>query len=287
VQVAVTALGHASVLIEAPGQRIVCDPVLGAGLGPGLGRLRFVPGRMRPPVLTAEELGPVDAVLLSHSHWDHTCTPTLRKIARRSPGATAIVHRGNTDLARRRFREVREMRWGEVTDLAPAADGARIRVTSVRSRHWGARVVVDRWRGWGGYLLEWPEIPSPADPARPLSVLFAGDTAETDAYAELREARGGAGVDLALMPIGAYDPWIWNHCTPEQAWRMAVEDLGAVRVAPMHYDTFRLSNEPEGEPLRRFRAAAADAGAPERLVGAPYGARVVLGRDGIETPPAP
>ncbi len=266
----VTALGHASVLIEAPGWRCVCDPVLGERLGPRLLGRQWLRKRRSPPVMGADALGRLDLVLLSHAHWDHTCPASLTAIAARSPHALAVVQRGNLDLVQPRFARHAALAWGETLEL-PVAGDTRVRVQATPVRHWGARLVIDRWRGFGGYLLEWPTIASPNDARRPLAILFAGDTAYTHHFRALRTARGGAGVDLAIMPIGAYDPWISNHCTPEQAWSMAIEDLGAASILPVHYDTFRLSREPVGEALQRLLAAAERAGARERVVGAPYG----------------
>jgi L-ascorbate metabolism protein UlaG (beta-lactamase superfamily) len=103
-------------------------------------------------------------------------------------------------------------------------------------------MVADRHRGWGGYLLH----------KRGLTVLFGGDTAYTDALDHLgRRAR----IDLAILPIGAYDPWISNHASPEEAWRM-FQRLGATYFLPIHHSTFRLSREPLDEPMRRLLAIA-------------------------------
>jgi L-ascorbate metabolism protein UlaG (beta-lactamase superfamily) len=107
-------------------------------------------------------------------------------------------------------------------------------------------MITDRNRGYGGYLLR----------KNGRSVLFAGDTAYTDVLTPL----GAQGrIDLAILPIGAYDPWIANHASPEQAWAM-FKALRAEYVLPVHHSTFRLSREPAGEPIRRFLAAAG----PER-----------------------
>jgi L-ascorbate metabolism protein UlaG (beta-lactamase superfamily) len=85
-------------------------------------------------------------------------------------------------------------------------------------------------------------------------VLFAGDTAYTDALTRLRQ-RGP--IDLAILPIGAYDPWITNHASPEQSWLM-FRRLGAQYVLPVHHSTFRLSREPVNEPIRRFLTVAGE-----------------------------
>src|SRR5438876_11976237 len=103
-------------------------------------------------------------------------------------------------------------------------------------------MVTDRHRGWGGYLLR----------QAGRTVLFGGATAYTEAFAALR---GRGPVDLAILPIGAYDPWITSHASPEEAWRM-FRALGAEYLLPIHHSTFRLSREPMDEPVRRLLAAA-------------------------------
>lgn len=225
-------LGHATVLLNFYGARIVTDPVLESRVGIGRGAAKLGPRRLVRPALRSRELPPLDLLLLSHAHMDHTDLGTLCSLGRDVP---VIVQRGNRDLVRR-FHHVDELDWGESTELAGT------RVESVEVRHWGARMVTDRHRGYGGYLLT----------RNGASVLFAGDTAYTDALERVgRRAR----VDLAILPIGAYDPWIANHASPEQAWRMFL-GLGARYLLPVHHSTFRLSREPVEEPLQRLRAAA-------------------------------
>lgn len=225
-------LGHATVLLNFFGTWIVTDPALESRVGIGRGLAKLGPRRLVRPALRARELPPLDLVLLSHAHMDHTDLGTLRAIRREVP---VIVQEGNRDLVRQ-FRRVEELAWGESTE----ADG--VTVESVEVRHWGARMVTDRHRGYGGYLL------SKADRA----VLFAGDTAYTDAFARIGER---VKVDLAILPIGAYDPWIANHASPEQAWRM-FKQAGAEYLLPVHHSTFRLSREPAAEPMQRLLAAA-------------------------------
>ena len=225
-------LGHATVLLNLYGTWIVTDPVLEARVGIGHGRAKLGPRRLVKPALRARELPPLDLLLLSHAHMDHTDLGTLRSLPRDVP---VVVQDGNRDLVRR-FRRVEELAWGEST----AVDG--VTVESVEVLHWGARMVTDRHRGYGGYLLTKGDR----------TVLFAGDTAFTDAFDRVG-AR--AKVDLAILPIGAYDPWIANHASPEQAWRM-FQGLGAEYLLPVHHSTFRLSREPVEEPIQRLLEAA-------------------------------
>jgi L-ascorbate metabolism protein UlaG (beta-lactamase superfamily) len=225
-------LGHATVLIDLLGVTVLTDPVLEPRVGVGRGRLKLGPRRLVEPALRPDELPPTDLVLLSHSHMDHTDLGTLARLDRQTP---VVVHRGNRDLVRR-FRHVTELDW------AARADVGGILIEATPARHWGARMLTDAHRGYGGYLLE-------RDGVR---VLFAGDTAYTDQLTPLGRHRR---IDLAILPIGAYDPWIANHASPEEAWRM-FRALGATYLLPIHHSTFRLSREPTAEPLERLLEAA-------------------------------
>jgi L-ascorbate metabolism protein UlaG (beta-lactamase superfamily) len=225
-------LGHATVLLNLNGTWIVTDPALEPRVGIGRGRAKLGPRRLVRPALRTRDLPPLDLVLLSHAHMDHTDLGTLCSIRRDVP---VVVQQGNRDLVRR-FRRVEELAWGQSTEVAG------VTVESLEVRHWGARMVTDRHRGYGGYLL------SKGD----RTVLFAGDTAYTDVLAGIGER---ARVDLAILPIGAYDPWIANHASPEQAWHM-FKGTGAAYLLPVHHSTFRLSREPVEEPLQRLLAAA-------------------------------
>jgi L-ascorbate metabolism protein UlaG (beta-lactamase superfamily) len=229
-------LGHATVLLNFLGSWVLTDPALEPRIGIGRGLVKMGPRRLTPPGLRPPELPRPDVVLLSHAHMDHTDLGTLRAISRDVP---VVVHSNNGDLVRR-FRQVTELAWGERASIHD------IDVESVEVRHWGARLVTDRHRGYGGYLLHKGER----------TILFAGDTAYTDS---LTRAARGRKIDLAILPIGAYDPWIYNHASPEQAWSM-FRALDATYVLPIHHSTFRLSREPVDEPIQRFLAAAG----PER-----------------------
>jgi L-ascorbate metabolism protein UlaG (beta-lactamase superfamily) len=166
---------------------------------------------------------------------DHVDLPSLRRLQNR--GTTVITAPNTSDLLRRkRFAAVRELGWSETARVGNAS------IQAFEVKHWGARMQSDTHRGYNGYLME----------AGRYRVLFGGDTAYTDAF---RRIRSGKRLDLAIMPIGAYDPWIHAHCNPEQALSMA-NDAGAERILPVHHRTFQLSREPAGEPLQRLLQAA-------------------------------
>jgi len=125
--------------------------------------------------------------------------------------------------------------WGDSRQIGP------VRVGAFPVRHWGARMQTDRYRGFNGYTIE----------VGGYRVVFGGDTAMTDTFRALRSSKPW---DLGIMPIGAYNPWIYAHCTPEQALRMA-NDAGAEHILPVHHQTFALSREPLLEPILRLQTA--------------------------------
>jgi L-ascorbate metabolism protein UlaG (beta-lactamase superfamily) len=226
-------LGHATVLINFYGTWLLTDPALRPHVGVSLAGVTFGPRRLVQPALSISELPPLDAVLVSHAHMDHCDLGTLKRLPRQT---AAVVQSGNHDLARR-FRRVSALAWGESVEI----NGARIEAIEVN--HWGARRLTDRHRGYGGFLITKPNR----------ALVFGGDTAYTRAFARLRERLPR--IDVAMLPIGAYDPWIYAHANPEQAWAMRGE-MNATYMMPMHHSTFRLSREPVGEPIRRLLDAA-------------------------------
>ncbi len=229
-------LGHATVLINFYGTWLLTDPALRGRVGVRLaGAMTIGPRRLVRPALDTYELPALDAVLISHAHMDHCDLGTLRRLPRRT---RAVVQRGNRDLVRR-FAQADELSWGE------AATINGVRVEAIEVSHWGARKLTDRHRGYGGFLVE----------KNGRTLVFGGDTAYTRAFAALGRRRGP--VDIAILPIGAYNPYIYAHANPEQAWAMT-EEMGARYILPIHHSTFRLSREPVGEPIRRLLAAAGE-----------------------------
>jgi L-ascorbate metabolism protein UlaG (beta-lactamase superfamily) len=227
-------LGHATVLINFYGTWLVTDPALRSHVGVQVAGLTFGPRRLVEPALSISELPPLDAVLVSHAHMDHCDLGTLRRLPRHT---RMIVQRGNSDLVRR-FRQLHELGWGESVEV----EGARIE--AIKVNHWGARKLTDKHRGYGGFLIS----------KRGRSLIFGGDTAYTNAFAPLRHR---ARIDLAILPIGGYDPYIHAHANPEQAWTMRRE-MDATYILPMHHSTFQLSREPVKEPIERLLRAAGD-----------------------------
>jgi len=227
-------IGHATVLLKIDGFTILTDPAFSPRVGLNLGLATLGLKRLVAPALGLDELPPIDLVLVSHAHMDHLDIPSLRALEGR--GTSVIMASKTSDLARaERYASLRELAWGERARVGPA----EIRAFEVN--HWGARMRTDTWRGYNGYLIE----------TAGRRLVFAGDTALTGTFRQLRNSRA---IDLAIMPIGAYNPWIRVHCTPEQAWQMG-NDAGAERILPVHHRTFSLSREPLPEPLDRLYAA--------------------------------
>ncbi|WP_055497699.1 MBL fold metallo-hydrolase, partial [Streptomyces albus] len=261
--VAVTWAGHASWVVRIGGLTVLTDPVWSR-------KILGTPARVTPVGVAWRDLPPVDAVVISHNHYDHLDLPTLRRLPRDTP---LFVPAGLGDWCRRRgFTTVTELDWWEGAEL-PAPDGARVRFDFVPAHHWSKRTLTDTCHSlWGGWVLT---------DRHGHRVYFAGDTGYGHWFGEI--GRRYPGIDLALMPIGAYDPrWMLRpvHTDPEEAV-LACQDLGARRMAPMHWATFLLSGEPPLEPLIRVRAAWRKAELPaEDLWDLPVGASRVLEQDG-------
>lgn len=236
-------LGHSTVLLMLDGFTILTDPVFSARVGLSFGPLTIGIKRLVDIAAPIVELPPIDLILLSHAHMDHFDLPTLRQLENQR--TNVVTANATSDLLRpRRYAHVHELRWNQTVRVGPAT------ITAFQVAHWGARMRSDVHRGYNGYLLE----------AGGHRIVFGGDTAYTDSFKQLRIS--SRPLELAIMPVGAYEPWIRMHCNPEQAWAMA-NDAGAEFVLPIHHQTFELSHEPQFEPIERLVAAAGSH--PERV----------------------
>jgi L-ascorbate metabolism protein UlaG (beta-lactamase superfamily) len=230
-------LGHATVLVNFYGVRIVTDPVLFSRIGVDVGLGSIGPLRLVQCALTADELPELDLVLVSHAHFDHLDTPSLAAVRGRP---TAVMAAATADLLPRgSYSSVAELRWNESTRVTTRRGDLLVRAIEVK--HWGARLQRDTYRGYTGFVVE----------REGQRLLIGGDTASSAAF---REHRRHGPFAAAVMPIGAYDPWIRNHCTPEQAVTMA-DAAGARLFVPVHHQSFQLSREPLREPIERAEAA--------------------------------
>jgi len=235
------------VLLNLFGSWVLTDPVFSRRVGLDVAGLLVIgPQRLVAPALAVDELPPLDVVLISHAHMDHMDLPTLRKLNRNTP---LVLPKNTADLvASMGFETVYELGWGEWTEVG----GVRVEAIEVSHIGWRYPWEPDKSRGfeygrsYNAYLLT----------RNGRHVVFAGDTAYCEYFKPLRERLNA--VDLAVLPIGGYDPWEQNHATPEQAVEMC-RQMGARNILPVHWHTFLSPTEDLLEPIERLREAAKDA----------------------------
>jgi L-ascorbate metabolism protein UlaG (beta-lactamase superfamily) len=245
-QLGVTFIGHSSFFLQMGGMNIIVDP--------NFARWLFVLKRLRQPGLHLRELPPMDVVLVTHAHFDHLHRQSLRTIARQTRRETGsapklvVPHHVFDLVSDLGFKEIVELEWWNTH-----REGA-LEITHVPSRHWGARVLKDSHRGYGGYVLR----------AGKHSIYHAGDTAYFNGF---REIGRRLHPEVALLPIGAYNPPQFRnvHTSPADAMQ-AFLDLKSHWMVPMHYGTFRLSHEPIEEPLQLLASEATAAGVKDKVV---------------------
>ena len=232
----VTWIGHSTFLLQVDGLNILTDPIFSDRASP----VSFAgPKRTTPPAMTIDQLPEIDIVLISHSHYDHLDKATVKALQAKQP-----------DKPPHYYVPLRLKSWftnlgvGDVTEL-DWWDNKKIGDTTVHAvpvQHWSSRGPLDRNKTlWAGFLVDSPG----------LRTLFVGDSGYSNDFKTIAQRLGQ--VDVALVPIGAYDPrWIMksSHMTPEEAAQV-VQDVGAKRAIGMHWGTFALTNEPMAEPAER------------------------------------
>lgn len=245
-ELGLTFIGHASFFLQMGGQNLVIDPNFADWL--------FVLKRLRNPGILLHDLPPIDIVLVTHAHFDHLHRPSLRSIVRKTlrrlnkRPIIVVPHHVFDLVADLGFEDIVELDWwGSYMHRG-------LSITHVPSRHWGARVIKDAHRGYGGYVLRDGKH----------SIYHAGDTAYFSGFREIGQRLNP---ELVLLPIGAYNPESFRnvHTNPADATR-AFLDLKARWMVPMHYGTFRLSHEPIEEPLQLLEREAEKAGVRDRVI---------------------
>ncbi|GID05568.1 MBL fold metallo-hydrolase [Pseudomonas sp. 008] len=222
-----TWIGHASWLVQLEGKSFLIDPIFGdLALGPG--------GRNVPAGVLPENLPPIDAVLITHNHYDHLDLPSVQQV-----GAPVIAGLGMQAFLAKKGIPASELNWWESAELGSA------KVSFVPARHYSRRGLTDANETlWGGFVVEGSSA----------SVYHSGDTGYFDGFREI--GRRFPAIDAALLPIGAYEPaWFMRaqHMNPEEAVQ-AYLDLGARSFFAMHWGTFKLTYEPLDEPPVRLAA---------------------------------
>lgn len=247
----VTWVGHATVLIQIGGLNVLTDPIWSRRASP----LRFMgPARLTPPGIPFDSLPPIDAVLISHDHYDHLDAPTVRRIVEvhgeRVHWITPLGYR--RWLERRGARVVSELDWQQATGVS--GGGAPLTVTALPAQHWTRRTPFStNARLWSSFALRTPDR----------AVYFGGDSGYFDGYRDIGEAHGP--FDATLLPIGAYEPrWFMRsaHMNPDEAVRVYLDLGGTGTFVGVHWGTFRLTDESPLDPPDRARAAWERAGLP-------------------------
>jgi L-ascorbate metabolism protein UlaG (beta-lactamase superfamily) len=250
-ELGITFIGHSSFFIQIGGRKVLIDPVFAERL--------IALRRLRRPGVKIKDLPAIDMVLLSHAHMDHLNRPSLRrivahnlKVSGRAP--IAVVPWGVEDLVNDLgFARVVTLEWWQTKSIGG------LELTMTPCKHWGARLFKDTHRGFGGYVIR----------GGGHSLYHSGDTAYFDGFTHIGKRLKP---EVALLPIGAYRPDSYRgvHTCPEEALQGFL-DLGARRMIPMHYGTFRLSQEPMEEPVERLMAAAKLAGVASSVSVLPEG----------------
>lgn len=249
----VAFINHATMLIQKDGVNVLTDPIYSDRASP------FTwagPKRFRQPGIPFDDLPPIDAVVISHNHYDHLDLPTLKRLQAKFPQMKIFVPLGNAPLLTEAgLSHVTELDWWQSADLAPT-----VKLYATPAQHFSGRGFCDRNETlWASWLMT----------GSAGSTYFAGDTGKGPHFKLIREKFGAPRV--AILPIGAYKPeWFMHpmHISPSEAVD-AAEQLGAQVNIPMHYGTFALGDDGQTEAINELRRVLKERravlGAPEFL----------------------
>jgi L-ascorbate metabolism protein UlaG (beta-lactamase superfamily) len=237
-----TWLGHSTVLLELDGRRVLTDPVFGERISP----VSFVgPRRFHPVPAALDELPPLDAVLLSHDHYDHLCRSTIAALARKGvPIVTALGVGAHLERFGVEPGRITELDWDESVEIAG------VRFTATPAQHFSGRGPTDRNRTlWASWVIQ----------SERRKVFFSGDTGLTPQFTDIGHRHGP--FDLVMLEVGAFHPaWGSIHLGPENALT-AFSMLGGGTLLPVHWGTFNLALHAWNEPAETLLALAAERGA--------------------------
>ncbi len=238
-QITISWIGHSTVLIKFFDKLILTDPVIFERVGVYFFGGSIGPSRLTPPALNYYEFPKPDIIVLSHAHMDHTDYPTLKYFTEKFPNQIDVITAYLTKDV------IDDLQWKSITVLdwneEKFVQGIRFKANEVQHFGWRFPWEKDRSRGYikdgrsfNAYLIDYKKR----------KILFGGDTAFTEKLNILKNEN----IEIAIMPVGAYNPWKRNHCNPEEAMKMA-SDIGAEYFIPIHTKTFKQSSEPFNEAI--------------------------------------
>lgn len=239
---AVSWYGHSSTLIEVDGYRVLTDPIWSDRCSPS----RVVgPRRLHAPPVPLEALPAVDAVVISHDHYDHLDIDTVRGLARTQRAPFLVPLGIGAHLRKWGIPEARivELDWNESHRIGD------LTIVCAPARHFSGRFLQRNTTLWASWVVIGPGH----------RAFFGGDTGYTKSFSEIGSEHGP--FDLTLLPVGAYNPgWPDIHMNPEESVRAHLDMTESGLLVPIHWATFRLAPHPWAEPVRRLLAAADPAG---------------------------
>jgi L-ascorbate metabolism protein UlaG (beta-lactamase superfamily) len=238
-QINLAWIGHSTILLNLYGTIVLTDPILFNRIGANVFGLSFGPARLTPPALDFDEIPKPDIILLSHAHFDHMDYHSLKRLANKFSNQIDLITAYLTkdvieDLP---WKSISVLDWNEEIEIQ------NLKFTAYEVEHFGWRYPWEKDRS-RGYMKDGRSYNAYLIQKRGKSILFGGDTRATNKLEILKDKN----IEIAIMPIGAYNPWKYAHCNPEEALKIA-ESIEAKYFIPIHTKTFKLGAEPFEEPI--------------------------------------